>query len=88
MKNRNSRDTRNREQAKSMMIHIMEHEAIVTSHGKLFTDRGRRWFITKASKKTVLHCDASLFLETKLKKRKEKKARMTHIKILTVVISG
>lgn len=64
-------NTRNREPAK-LMIHIMEYKAIVKSCGELFTDTGRRWFTTEASKKQCVHCDISfLVLETKLKKKLE-----------------
>lgn len=66
VKNRNSSNTRNREPAKSTMIHIMKYQAAVKSHGKCFADRGGKWFTTEASKK-LLHCDTSfLVLETKL----------------------
>lgn len=51
-KNRNSRNTRKREPTK-LMIYIVEHQEVVNSYGKLFTDRGRRWFTTEASKKSV-----------------------------------
>lgn len=51
VKNRNTRNTRKREPAK-LMIYIMEDQEVVNSCGKLFTDRGRRSFTTKASKKT------------------------------------
>ena len=58
--------------AKSMIIHIMEHQAVVKSRGKVFTDKGRRWFTTEASEKQCVQCDTSfLFLETKLIKELE-----------------
>lgn len=75
VKNRNSRNTRNREPAKSMMIHIMEYQAIVKSCGKLFTDRGRRWFTTEASKKQCYTVMPACF-----RKQTKKKAGMIHIK--------
>lgn len=71
VKNRNSRNTRNREPAKSMMIHIMEYQAIVKSRGKLFTDRGRRWFTTEASKKQCYTVMPACFRKKKQKKKLE-----------------
>lgn len=65
----------------------MEHQAVGKSQGKLFTDIDRRRFTTQASKKQCVCCDTSfLFFGNEAKKKK--KTEMTHIKILTMVVSG
>lgn len=55
-----------------MMTDIVEYQAVVKSHGKLFTETNRRRITTEATKKQCVHWYTSFsFLERKLERKLE-----------------
>lgn len=62
-----------------MMTDIVEYQAVVKSHGKLFTETNRRWITTEATKKQCVRWYTSFsFLERKLERKLEQHQNITH----------